>query len=332
MRDVWVDTQTSLKYFKGMTLSKLGKNYMHDLLHDALTSRIKGTNRPFTHLLRMHTGEWVLVRENQLGIAYFLEKNIIQVVGICATIRESSGEKEIPLAFELANYRPCKLSVHKIGDKEIPYVKGGGSLFNFIEDYIDQTYQWYIDNDVERPADDITHAYDLDKNSTPTPQEAQEAPSEDESTSEVAEEIEDPFGALYRRDNSARRKQWGESMIRTSDDRLFTKGLEEAKKDDPVKFDYFEEKQLKLYLLQLADGNSSDEELNMIIRFCRCLDEKYTMIRRSPIGAIIAKTLGDEKGVVIYFNPDSKICIADNPSTAFKLKPELIRYTELMKH
>lgn len=314
-----------------MTHSKLGKNYIYNLLHDALTSRIKGTNRPFTHLIRNRNGDWIVIRENQMGISYLEDKGDLIVVGQYAILEEGCGSNEVPLKFDLADYRPCKLTAIKIGDREIPKVIGGGSVFNFVEDLLDQTYQWYIDNDVERPDHDITHAYDLElkqiMKESKHSQEALESPVEedkDEVASDEPKPEEDPFNALYRRDPVERKRQWGESVVKKP---LFTKEtVETAKANDPVRFDIQEEKQLRDYLIELCNGETTDEELNMLVCMCRSLSTKYTMIRRTPKGYIIAKALDDVHGIIIYHNPESQLCVPDKPSIAFKLKDEFMRF------
>lgn len=317
------------------TPHKLGKNFVHDLLHDALTARIKGTNRPFTHLVRGRNGQWKLVRENQMGIAYLHEDNDYFVVGSFVILREEcSGSDVVPLAFDLSDYRPCKLGVIKMGDKEIPRVTGGGSVFNFIEDWINQTYQWYIDQDIERPVDDLTHAYDVELGShiaAPAPVEEVVEEEGSESTPEVLDPEEDPFGSLYRRDPQDRQKQWIASM-HLADNPVkpktmnFPEALKAAIKEDPIKFDYPEAEQLKDYIASMAEGEVDLEEVKMIVLFCRSLNEKYTMIRRTAIGSIIAKSEAVEKGTIIYFNPESNICVSNKPTVAFKLKPEFLRF------
>lgn len=317
------------------TPHKLGKNFVYDLLHDALTARIKGTNRPFTHLVKERNGQWKLVRENHMGIAYLEEGNGYQVIGSFVVLREGHEEaNEVPLAFNLADYRPCKLGVIKMGDKEIPHVTGGGSVFNFIEDWINQTYQWYIDHDIERPLNDLTHAYDVEIGSriaAPAPLEEVVEEVGSESTPEPPDSEEDPFGSLYRRDPAARQKQWVESMHVADNPKpgtkmYFPEMLKKAIKEDPIKFDYPEMIQLRDYLVSMNEDEVDMDEVNMIIRFCRSLDEKYTMIRRTAIGSIIAKAEAIEKGTIIYFNPESKMCVADKPTIAFKLKPEFLRF------
>ncbi len=314
-----------------MTHSKLGKNYIYNLLHDALTSRIKGTNRHFTHLIRNRKGDWIVIREDQLGIAYLEENGDLVVVGQYAILEEGCGSNEVPLKFDLADYRPCKLTAIKIGEREIPKVIGGGSVFNFVEDLLDQTYQWYIDNDIERPEHDITHAYDLElkqiMKESKHSQEALESPVE-EDKDEVAPEDqnpeEDPFNALYRRDPVERKRQWGESVVKKP---LFSKEImETAKVNDPTRFDIPEEKQLRDYLIELCNGDTTEEELNMLVCMCRSLSPKYTMIRRTPKGSIIAKALEDSNGIIIYHNPESQLCSPDKPSIAFKLKDEFLRF------
>lgn len=270
-----------------------------------------------------------------MGIAYLEEGNGYQVIGSFVVLREEcSGSDEVPLAFDLADYRPCKLGVIKMGDKEIPRVTGGGSVFNFIEDWINQTYQWYINQDIERPVDDLTHAYDVELGShIAAPAPLEEAVEEEcsESIPEVLDPEEDPFGSLYRRDPAARQKQWVESMHVADNPKPDTKMnfpemLKKAIKEDPIKFDYPEMIQLRDYLVSMNEDEVDMDEVNMIIRFCRSLDEKYTMIRRTAIGSIIAKSESIEKGTIIYFNPESKMCVADKPTTAFKLKPEFLRF------
>ena len=320
---------------------KLGKTYVYDLLHDALTARIKGTNRPFTHLVRGRNGQWNLVREDHMGIAYLHEDNDYSVVGSFVILREEcSGSDEVPLAFDLSDYRPCKLGVIKMGDKEIPRVTGGGSVFNFIEDWINQTYQWYIDHDIERPIDDLTHAYDVELGSrtvSPEPLEESVVDEGTTSTPETEEAEENPFGALYRRDPVARQKQWiqsvhleAESPEKSNSFPDIAKSFNEQANRDPIRFDLLVEKELKAYLISLVEGEVNNDEVQMIVRFCRSLDDKYTMIRRTPKGSIIAKANPDENGIIIYFNPNSNLCIADKPTLAYKLKPEFIRLSKII--
>lgn len=306
-----------------MTPHKLGQNYVHDLLHDALTSRIKGTNRHFTHLIRTRSGEWCLVRENHLGIAYFEDKNDYVITGQYAILRVEEGNV-IPLAFTLSDYRPTKLGTMKIGDREIPSVSGGGSIFTFIEDWIDQTYNWYVEHDIDRPDYDMTHAYDLELGSNMAaqrPVESVETVEEPESATDAPEVEEDPFGALYRRKPEERKKQWSNSINHS-----FPEAVEQAKKDDPIKFDMYEEDELKKYLSDMVLGEVDQNEIKMLVRMCRSLDSKYTMIRRNPNGYIIAKSDPETMGIIIYANPESHICIPNNPTVAFKLKPEFLRF------
>jgi len=266
-----------------------------------------------------------------MGISYLEDKGDLVVVGQYAILEEGCGSNEVPLKFDLADYRPCKLTAIKIGDREIPKVIGGGSVFNFVEDLLDQTYQWYIDNDVERPEHDITHAYDLElkqiMKESKHSQDALESPVEedkDEVASDESKPEEDPFSALYHRDPVERKRQWGESVVKKP---LFTKEtVETAKANDPVRFDIQEEKQLRDYLIELCNGETTDEELNMLVCMCRSLSTKYTMIRRTPKGSIIAKALDDVHGIIIYHNPESQLCVPDKPSIAFKLKDEFMRF------
>ncbi len=299
-----------------------------------------------------------------MGIAYLEENGDLVVVGQYAILEEGCDSNEVPLKFDLADYRPCKLTAIKIGEREIPKVIGGGSVFNFVEDLLDQTYQWYIDNDVERPEHDITHAYDLElkqiMKESKHSQEALESPVEedkDEVASDESKPEEDPFSALYHRDPVERKRQWGESVVKkplppplfacynihmndTVQQTLdlqdiapiklqsdFTKEtVETAKANDPVRFDIQEEKQLRDYLIELCNGETTDEELNMLVCMCRSLSTKYTMIRRTPKGSIIAKALDDVHGIIIYHNPESQLCVPDKPSIAFKLKDEFMRF------
>lgn len=315
----------SLFYFTHM--NKLKFDAYNDLLHTALTSRIAGTNRTFTHLIRNTKGEWYIVRENGEGRGpelNILSNHIAIPVGCFAHKLHDTGlGKSIPLVIKLEDYRPCKLTTMKFGDREIPKVIGGGNTHNFIEEILEQTYQWYIDCDVERPSNDITHAYDVESTREPvihdTPVEAPEA-TEAQGDSAVDEEVEDPFGPLYERSPSQRLEQWKLSAERKDpiaqggvgvekseskkEERFFEKAIRECK--DPQKMEGPAYYSLKEFLFE--NGAESDVEVATMINLIRSFPREYNYIQRNSEGSWLIGMVGESSKITFYFNNESCVC------------------------
>lgn len=310
-------------------MNKLKFDAYNDLLHTALTSRIAGTNRTFTHLIRNTKGEWYIVRENGEGRGpelNLLSNNIAIPVG-CFThkLHDTGLGKSIPLVIKLEDYRPCKLTTMKFGDREIPKVIGGGNTHNFIEEILEQTYQWYIDCDVERPSNDITHAYDVESAREPVihdaPVEAPEA-TEAQGDSVVDEEVEDPFGPLYERSPSQRLEQWKLSAERKDpipqsgvgveksepkkEDSPFYKAALKCLETDPIKAECLAVHKLKEFLLE--QGVESDFEASMLVNMIRCIPSEYNYIQRDTEGYWFAGMTGESEKVVFYYNHSSIAC------------------------
>ena len=182
------------------------------LLHDALTARVKNSNRSFRWLVRNPNHDWLLYREEP-SYNKGTESYGISVSGISCILRENRNDvpDRVAIKIDLDDYRPCKLGTMNMGGREVPNVKGGGNVFNFIEDIIDQTYEWYIDNDLERPASDPTRKYGIDPNVAVAPKRHQKALEEqgaggdaDVASDETIDQEEDPFALLYESPNGLR--------------------------------------------------------------------------------------------------------------------------------
>ena len=327
-----------------MKPTKLGLVYINDLLHDALTSRIAGTNRPFTHLIRTRNGNWVLFRENSEGHypeVNYRKRDFDFPQGCFSNIirfGELSGNvgNDIPLVIKLEDYRPCKLTTIKILDREIPKVIGGGNVYNFIEEIIDQTYQWYIDIDQDRPSDDFTNAYGISAHmdgqyESCDPVDDDPDLVEATSATDVDSEDEDPFGPLYERPRSAREDQWNAAFARldppeaTKVDKkqsTFTKMLEAAPAD-PVLREGPSLHILREYLFE--NGIESDFEVNTMINLIRCFTKDYNYIMRTSEGQWIINQVGTSNAIGFYQNSNSVAC-KPLRTKAFVIPDDIIRF------
>lgn len=338
--------------------NKLNLEFAHKLLHDALTARVKNTNRAFYWLVRNKRDEWKLFREepeynpstgvykSKTGTAVFV-------------LREANrlADNVIPVKINLADYRPCKLGTMKIAHgQEIPTVQGGGNVYNFIEEVNDLIYNWYVDNDVDRPSTDSTHDFDVDAQLEGASNEAPEAlqePTSESGTggaSEVDAVEEDPFGPLYERSPAQRVNQWAnasklkdlppgagvtlhETMTSEApakrEPSIFEKANEKCRREDPIKYSLHSESLLESYITQscvsLLDDNVFDEELPFLMNIIKMLPKKFVHVRRLENGAWCAGTLSMEFPTIIYHNPASLLCPAGEPTMAYKLSDEMVR-------
>lgn len=338
--------------------NKLNLDFAHKLLHDALTARVKNTNRAFYWLVRNKRDEWKLFREEpefhpdtgvykaKTGTAVFV-------------LREENrfADNVIPVKINLADYRPCKLGTMKIAHgQEIPTVRGGGNVYNFIEEVNDLIYNWYVDNDVDRPSTDSTHDFDVDAQLEGVPTEAPKALQEPTSESDtgvasvVDEGEEDPFGPLYERSPTQRVNQWanasklrdlpqaaGVSLHETLTSKspvqrepsMYERANEECRLRDPIKYSQHSESLLESYITQscvsLLDDNVFDEELPFLMNIIKMLPKKFGHIRRLENGAWCAGTLSIEHPTIIYHNPTSLLCPVGEPTMAYKLSAEMVR-------
>lgn len=338
--------------------NKLNLDFAHKLLHDALTARVKNTNRAFYWLVRNKRDEWKLFREEpefhpDTGVYKTKTGTVVFV------LREENrfADNVIPVKINLADYRPCKLGTMKIAHgQEIPTVRGGGNVYNFIEEVNDLIYNWYVDNDVDRPSTDSTHDFDVDAQLEGVPTEAPKALQEPTSESDtggasvVDEGEEDPFGPLYERSPTQRVNQWAsasklrdlpqaagvslhETMTSESpvkrEPYISEETLERSRLRDPIRFSMPYEKQLEAYITQscvsLLDDNVFDEELPFLMNIIKMLPAKYGHIRRLENGAWCAGTLDIAPPTVIYHDPSSLLCPKGEPTMAYKLHEHMVR-------
>jgi hypothetical protein len=278
-------------------MKKLEVSYVGGLLHDALTARVKNTHRSFNWLVLNTLGEWRVYRNTEEPI---LDNSVNDGIRVSAQAEHAiirttnTPHSKIALVFNLADYRPSRLGTMKVKDGHINTVHGGGTVFAFIEDYIDQTYQWYIDNDIERPSNDLTHAYDISLGGSIEPEKPlEEAPSVVDDSPEEA--VDDPFTPLYDRTASNRVSTWTAALhreipVEIPEEKpkkpLFAHDvIKKAIKEDPAKFDYIAESKIINFLSQSIDDTSNvDLEVRYIATLIRRYDRSYNILYRDDAG------------------------------------------------
>lgn len=346
MKGFEVDCLGPLNYFRAMkTPNRLSLTFVNELLHIALTSRVKGTNRPFTHLVHTLTGEWKLVRHNSNGA----DPTVVEShTGInipdgskVVNLKEFPCLGDYALVFPLEDYRPCKLTARVIAGREMPYVIGGGNVYSFIENIIDQIYQYHIDCDRNRNEDDLTFAYDLEGDSAYNPIHTApaEAVVEGDPSGEVTEPDVDPFNELYRRDGAMRQVQWQAAIKleppvepkqvereKPVENNMamprFSLSMEELRAKDPIRHDLLNEKLILHNVFPEGIQDLGDDEklnIHIFITMLRALNSKYKYVRRNIGGSWVAYNV-ETDWMVFYYNPSSKLCgdsIIDEMSIGF---------------